>query len=396
MAFCGALEGLRVLDISTMFSAPLAATLLGDFGADVIKIEHPRGDPLRRFGPRQDDVALWWKVVSRNKRAMTLDLKHRDGREVFLRLAERSDVVVENFRPGTLERWNLGFDLLSERNPKLILARLTGFGQTGPMAGQPGFGTLAEAMSGLAHATGAPDGPPTLPPFTVADGAASLATAFAVLTAVQARERTGLGQVIDLAIIEPILTVLGPHVTVFEQLGIEQQRTDNRSANNAPRNVYRTADDHWVAVAAGAQSVAERVLRLVGRSDLVEQPWFATSLGRVAHVEELDEAVATWIGSRRRATVLEVFAEAGAAAAPIYSSGEISGDPQYRALDTFIDVADPELGTIRLQNVMFRLSATPGRIEQAGAPLGAHTDEVLGELGFDLAARDALRDAGAV
>ena len=263
-----ALEGIRVLDISTLFAGPLAATFLADFGADVLKIEHPRGDPARSHGHSKDGIGLWWKMLARNKKAITLYLGSPAGQEIFRELVKDADVVIENFRPGTLERWGLGYEQLSAINPRLVLARVTGFGQVGPYARRPGFGTLAEAMSGFAHMTGQPDGPPTLPPFGLADGIAALATAYAVLVALRARDAIGHGQVIDLAIIEPILTVLGAQPTVYDQLGVIQQRTGNRSSNNAPRNTYRTADDKWLAVSTSAQSVAERVLRLVGRPEL--------------------------------------------------------------------------------------------------------------------------------
>ncbi|MBO0878264.1 MAG: CoA transferase, partial [Pseudonocardia sp.] len=290
----GALDGLRVLDVATLFAGPLAATMLADHGADVIKIEHPRGDPARTHGASRDGVGLWWKMLARNKKAITLYLGSPAGQELFRKMVADADVVIENFRPGTLERWGLGYDMLSEINPGLVLARVTGFGQTGPYASRPGFGTLAEAMSGFAAITGEPDGPPTLPPFGLADGIAALTTAFGVMTALRARERTGRGQVLDMAIIEPILTVLGGQVTTYDQLGELQARTGNRSANNAPRNTYRCADGSWVAVSTSAQSIAERVMRLVGRPDLVDEPWFATGGGRAEHADELDAAVSGW------------------------------------------------------------------------------------------------------
>jgi formyl-CoA transferase len=377
------LDDLRVLDVATLFAGPLAATLLGDFGADVIKIEHPRGDPVRLHGHTKDGVNLWWKMISRNKRAITLYLGHPEGQRIFLDLAAGADVVIENFRPNTLERWGLGYDMLSERNPGIVLARVTGFGQFGPYANRPGFGTLAEAMSGFAHVTGEADGPPTLPPFGLADGIAGLTTAFAVLTALRARERTGRGQVVDLAIIEPILTVLGAQPTVYDQLGIVQERRGNRSANNAPRNTYLTADGKWVAISTSAQSVAERVMRLVGRPELIEEPWFASGATRAEHADELDEAVGEWIRQRTRAEVVEEFERAEAAVAPIYDVVDVLEDPQYQALRSIVTIDDPELGPLRMQNVLFRLSETPGGIDHAGPRLGEHNREVFSEVGVD-------------
>ncbi len=391
-----ALAGLKVLDVSTLFAGPLAATMLGDFGADIIKVEHPRGDPVRSHGASKDGVGLWAKVVNRNKRGITLYLGSPEGQDVFRRLVADADVVIENFRPGTLERWGLGYPELSAVNPRLVLVRVTGFGQIGPYAGRPGFGTLAEAMSGFAAITGEPDGPPTLPPFGLADGIAALAAAFATMTALRARETTGRGQVVDLAIIEPILTLLGPQPTVWDALGQVQERTGNRSANNAPRNTYLTKDGRWVAVSTSAQSIAERVMRLVGRPELTEEPWFASGGERAKHADVLDEAVASWVARHDRDEVVRAFEEAQAAVAPIYDVRDVVADPQFQALGSLVRVPDPELGSVLMQNVLFRLSETPGRITSAGPALGQHTEEVLGEIGIDADQVAELRRQGAV
>jgi len=389
-----ALAGLRVLDVATLFAGPLAATLLGDHGAEVIKVEHPRGDPARTHGASKNGVGLWWKMLSRNKKAITLYLGSARGQELFRSMAADADVVIENFRPGTLERWGLGYDTLSEINPRLVLARITGFGQVGPYAARPGFGTLAEAMSGFAAVTGEPDGPPTLPPFGLADGAAALTAAFGIMTALRAREITGRGQVLDLAIIEPLLTLLGPQVIAYDQLGIVQQRTGNRSGNNAPRNTYRCADGTWVAVSTSAQSIAERVVRLVGRPDFAGQPWFASGRTRAEHADELDAAVGAWIAERPREEVVRAFEEAQAAVAPIYTAADIVADPQYQALGSIVRIDDDELGPIRMQNIPFRLSETPGRIRSTGPRLGEHTEEVLRKYGLDPGEVPGLRAAG--
>lgn len=393
----GPLAGLRVLDLATLFAGPIAATMLGDFGAEVVKVEHPaKPDPSRGHGPAKNGVGLWWKLLGRNKRTITLDLSRPGGRATLLRLAATADVVVENFRPGTLEKWDLGWPELSAVNPRLVLARVTGFGQYGPYAHRPGFGTLAEAMSGFAAITGEPDAPPTLPPFGLADSIAGLATAYAVMTALAARERTGAGQIVDMAIIEPILTVLGPQPTWYDQLGYIQPRTGNRTENNAPRNTYRTSDGTWVAVSTSAQSVAERVMRLVGRPELTEEPWFTTGSGRAAHCEVLDEAVGGWIARHTRTEVLAAFEKAEAAVAPVQDVRDVMADPQYRALGTLTTVEDPELGRLRMQNVLFRLSATPGAVRWAGRPHGADTDAVLTELGLTARELAALRAEGAL
>ncbi|QIQ05255.1 CaiB/BaiF CoA transferase family protein [Streptomyces liangshanensis] len=393
----GPLTGLRVLDLATLFAGPLAATMLGDFGADVVKIEHPtRPDPSRGHGPAKDGVGLWWKLLGRNKRTVTLDLSKPGGRDLLLRMAADADVVIENFRPGTLEKWGLGWEELSAANPRLVLARVTGFGQFGPYSHRPGFGTLAEAMSGFAAITGEPDGPPTLPPFGLADSIAALATAYAVMTALTGRQATGRGQVVDLAIIEPILTVLGPQPLWYDQLGYVQPRTGNRSRNNAPRNTYRTSDGSWLAVSTSAQSIAERVMRLVGRPELAAEPWFATGGGRAEHADVLDDAVGGWIARHTRDEAMAAFEKAEAAIAPVYDVRDVMEDPQYRALDTVTEVPDPELGTVRMQNVLFRLSETPGAIRWTGRPHGADTDEVLAGLGLSAGEIAALRSEGAL
>jgi len=389
------LDGVKVLDVSTLFAGPLAATFLGDFGADVIKVEHPlKPDASRGHGPAKDGVNLWWKTLGRNKRTVTLNLGQADGAAVLLELVRSADVLIENFRPGTLERWGLGPDALLAANPALVIARVTAFGQFGPYSARPGFGSLAEAMSGFAALTGEPDGPPTLPPFGLADGIAALATSYAVMVALRSAEATGRGQVVDMAIIEPILMLLGGQITAFDQLGTVQARTGNRSVNNAPRNVYRTADDEWVAVSTSSQSIAERVMTLVGRPELVDEPWFASGHSRAQHADDLDEAVASWVAARPTAVVLEEFEKAQAAVAPVYDVRGILADPQYAALGTVQTVDDDELGPVKMQNVLFRLSETPGGIRWSGRPHGHDTDEVLDEIGITAEQRAALRERG--
>jgi crotonobetainyl-CoA:carnitine CoA-transferase CaiB-like acyl-CoA transferase len=391
------LAGIRVLEAATLFAAPLTGMLLADFGADVIKVEHPRRpDPARGHGPSKDGVGLWFKALARNKRLVTLDLSRKEGAALFLGMADDADVVLENFRPGTLERWGLGWNELSAANPRLVLARVSGFGQTGPYARRPGFGTLAEAMSGFAALNGEPDGAPLLPPLALADGVAGLATAFAILAALRAREATGRGQVVDASLVEPLLTLLGPQVTAYELLGHLQPRTGNRSSHNAPRNVYRTGDGSWVAVSASATSIAERVLRLVGRPDLAQREWFATGSGRAAHVDEIDAAVAAWIAERPRDEVLQAFEAAEAAIAPIYDARDIASDPQLNAVGALPAINDPELGPIRMTGLVARLSETPGAIEWAARPHGADTEAVLAELGVGGEELDGLRAEGVV
>ncbi|WP_269429877.1 CaiB/BaiF CoA transferase family protein [Microbacterium oxydans] len=391
------LQGVRVLDVSTLFAGPLAATFLGDFGADVIKVEHPtRPDASRGHGPEKNGVNLWWKTLGRNKRTVTVDLSDPDGAEVLLRLVADADVMIENFRPGTLERWGLSPERLHAANPRLVLARVTAFGQFGPYSARPGFGSLAEAMSGFAALTGDPDGPPTLPPFGLADGVAALATAYAVMAALRSAERDGRGQIVDMAIIEPILMLLGGQITAWDQLGVVQPRTGNRSVNNAPRNVYRSRDGVWLAVSTSSQSIAERVMTVVGRAELIDEPWFRSGHERALHADELDDAVQSWIGAHDAEEVVSVFESASAAIAPVYDVRGVVEDPQYRALGTVVRVDDDELGDVAMQNVLFRLSRTPGEIRWAGRRHGADTDEVLREHGFSDADITDLHARGAV
>ncbi|HEY1624481.1 MAG TPA: CoA transferase [Streptosporangiaceae bacterium] len=413
------LAGVRVIDASTIIAGPLCCQILGDFGADVIKVEHPvSGDGMRGHGTQKDGVPLWWKEISRNKRTIGLNLGVPSGAEVFARLAATADVVVENFRPGTLERWGLAPDRLREANPGLILVRLTGFGQHGPYAGRAGFGTLAEAMSGFAHLTGAADGPPTLPAFGLADTICGIAACAATLTALYHRDARrdgqrdagrdvsrdagrdvsgGGGQDIDISILEPMLLAVGPGPTIYQQTGVAEKRHGNTSTNNAPRNAYQTSDGQWVAVSASAQSVAERVLRLVGHPELTEEPWFGSGRGRAQHADLIDKLVGDWIAARSRAEVLTAFEQAGAAIAPVYSAPDIVADPHVRHTRMLTEVDDPDLGPLLMHNVLWRMSATPGAIRHTGRGLGADTDDVLAtDLGYDQAQIAALRACGVI
>jgi len=393
----GPLAGVTVLDLATLFAGPLAATVLGDYGAEVVKVEHPaKGDPARTHGPAKDGHGLWWKMLGRNKKAVTCDLGSSEGAGLIRGLAADADVLIENFRPGTLERWGLAPASLHEVNPRLVIARVTGFGQSGPYSRRPGFGTLAESMSGFAAVTGEPDGPPTLPPFGLADGVAALACVGAVLMALRHAESTGRGQVIDLAIIEPLVTLLGPQPQAYDQLGIVQGRTGNRSVNNAPRNTYLTRDGSWLAVSTSAQSIAERVMRLVGHPEVIDEPWFATGAGRARHADLLDEHVGDWIARRDADEVVRAFAQAQAAVAPVHDIRDVFTDPQYRALDTITTVEDPDLGPLRMQNVLFRLSETPGSIRSTGAAKGTHNTEVYGRLGLSPQRLAELQEKGVI
>jgi crotonobetainyl-CoA:carnitine CoA-transferase CaiB-like acyl-CoA transferase len=378
----GPLAGLKVIDCATVFAGPLSAMVLGDFGADVIKIEHPDGDALRKMGAAKDGHGLWWKVTGRNKRAIVLDLHDPDGKEVFKALVKDADVLVENFRTGTLERWGLGWETLSEINPRLVMLRVTGFGQTGPYKHRAGFGTIAEAFSGFAHVTGEASGPPTLPPFGLADGVAAYHGVFAIMFAIYERDvqGSGKGQYIDLSLYEPLFSLLGAQASTYDQTGVIQNRTGNRSVNNAPRNAYKTKDGRWVALSAAAPSITRRVMELTGGKEVASDPRFATNMGRVKHVEEVDGIVGGWIARHTLAEVLDAFDKAEAAIGPVYDVAQILDDPQYKARDSVTTIADKDLGPLRMQNVFPRLSRTPGRIKHGGPRIGEHSQDVLQEM----------------
>ena len=375
------LEGIRVLDCATIIAAPFAAMLLADYGADVIKVEHPRGDGLRLSGAQKNGVGLNYSYYGRNKRNIVIDFGTEDGQALLRDLARKSDVLIENFRPGVMEKWGLGWDELHQVNPRLVMLRMTGFGQFGPYAKRPGFGTLAESMSGFAHINGYSDGPPTLPPFGLADGIAGISSAYAVMLALYNRDvNGGLGQMIDVAIIEPILHVMGAQATILDQLGKIQGRTGNTTTNNAPRNVYKTKEGRWAAISTSAQAIAERVVTLVGHPELIDEPWFKSGPERARHCELLDKIVGEWIAARSLDEVLNAFEEAGAAVAPIYDISQVVADPQYQALNSITTVDDATLGPIKMQNLMFRMSQTPGKVRHPGPRLGEHTDDVLREI----------------
>jgi formyl-CoA transferase len=364
----GPLAGLRVLDLASLYAGPLIATTLGDFGADVIKVEHPRGDDARRWGLSKDGVPLWWKVVSRNKRLVRLDLHDERDRNVVLALSAEADVVIENFRPGRLESWGLGYDDLSAANPGLVMVRVTGFGQTGPLSQEPGFGTLAEAFSGFAFVTGDASGPPTLPSFGLADGVAAMAGTYATMMALYWRDAGGgdRGQVIDLSLFEPLFNILGPQVIEYEQAGVVQQRHGNRSPRTAPRNTYRSADGHWVALSAGTQQIANRVFAAIGMPELKDDPRFSSAGARLEHADEVDALVAEWIARQPLDVVLETFRAEQAPIAPVLSSAQIYEDPHFLSRESIVGVPDDDLGRVTMQNVVPRLSMTPGRIRHTG------------------------------
>ena len=369
-----ALDGLRVIDMATVFAGPGAARHLADFGADVVKVESPAGDGVRRMGwfPPEGGDSYTWKLLGRNKRTIVLDLKSDAGRDALLDLAETADVLVENFRPGTIERLGLGPDVLLARNPRLVVLRVTGFGQDGPYAGKPGFATIAEAMSGFAAINGEPDGAPLLPPIALTDEVAALAGAFATMVALHERDRSGAGQVVDVNLLESMLQMMSALPSAAAHLDYEQPRLGSGIPYTVPRGTYQCGDGKWIAISTSTESVAHRVLKLLGHGD---DPRFATSELRAGHREELDQIVAGWVGARSSADVLAAFDAVEAAIAPVYSMHDLLADPHVLARKMFVEVDG-----VVMQGPVARLLRTPGKVQWVGRALGADTDEVLGEL----------------
>ena len=393
----GALHGVKVIELATMLAAPLAGMMLADHGAEVIKVEQPgRGDQLRSWGYTRDEQPLLWKMLSRNKRLVTLDLHDGEAQEILLELVSTSDVLIENFRPGTLDRWGLTLERLHRANPALVVLRVSGYGQTGPHSARAGFGTLAEAYSGFAFINGWPDRPPSLPPFGLADAIAGMAAAFGVSAAVHSARRTGLGQEVDVALYEPLLTALGSIVIDYDQAGVVQQRSGNRAPFSSPRNAYRTADDGWIAISGSTQSTAARLFEAIGRPELITDPRFATNQDRLRNAAELDEVIGAWMAERDEAAALKILEAASVTAGPVYSIDELTRDEHILARGSLTTVDDDKLGPVLMQTPVPRMTGTPARIKHLGGDLGADNAEVFGELGIDPDRQDALRTRGVI
>jgi crotonobetainyl-CoA:carnitine CoA-transferase CaiB-like acyl-CoA transferase len=376
------LSGTKVVDISNFLAAPMASMFLADFGADVIKVERPQaGDEVRRWGEVKDGVGLYYKAVNRGKRSVTADLRTPFGVEVVKRLVRDADILVENYRPGTLEKWNLGPDVLLEVNPALIIVRVTGFGQTGPNRRRPGFGTIAEAYSGYVYISGEPKGPPLLPGFGLADSTTGLMAAYLASVALHEKRRSGKGQVIDLALYETLLTLLGPQVVNYDQLGLIQERAGSRLPFTAPRNIYRTRDGKFISVGGSAQSIFERLCVALEIPDLPQDERFRDNRARLANVDALDDALQQAISRFDRDELMRRFIELEAAISPVNNVEDVLNDPHVVERGNIVSVDDEELGApLRMQNVVGKLSRTPGQIRHTGPALGAHNREVLVDL----------------
>ena len=389
------LDGVRVLDLSRVVAGNMVSLLLADFGAEVIKIETPEGDALRDW--LVGGVAANWKVYARNKKSVCLNLRKPEAKDLLLRLVDGAHVFIENFRPGTLEKMGLGPEMLLARNPKLVIVRVTGWGQTGPYKHKPGFGTLAEGMSGFAALNGFADREPVLPPNQLADCTAGTYGAFAVMTALRNVEVSGgQGQVIDLSLLEPLFTFMGPQAASYKASGQLRQRTGSRSTTAAPRNVYRTKDDKWVSMSASTQAMTERLFRVIGRADLLDNPRYKTNAERVKHAAELDAIVGDFIGRMTQAENLAFFDKHEVTVGPVYDIAQFVQDPHVIAREIVAEYPDDDMGAIPMHGVVPKMSGTPGAIRAPAPKLGEHNHEILGKLGLSTEELKALAAADVI
>ena len=394
----GPLAGLKVLDIATIIAAPFAASLLADFGAEVTKFEMPgQGDGLRNFPPFRDDKPLWWKVTNRGKRYGTLDLRRPEGLEIMKKMIAEHDVLVENFRPGTLAKWGLDRDTLWAINPKLVILRVSAFGQTGPKASQGGFARIFEAMGGLTYITGMPDSAPVHPGYPIADAFGGVFGAFSILAALFGILKNGTeGEEIDLALTEATFRLLENLAIEYDQLGQVRERDGNNNQYTAPANVFRTSDGRYVTVTGSTDNMYRANMRAIGRADLIDDPRFTGNRNRLKHRDELDAIFADYMSSHTLDETLADFQREGGAIGPIYSAEQIFNDPQVQARDVVTAVKDDDFGTVRMQNVVPRLTRNPGQIRWSAKDLGADTDAILTDLGFDVAQIATLRENGII
>jgi crotonobetainyl-CoA:carnitine CoA-transferase CaiB-like acyl-CoA transferase len=390
------LDGVRVIDMSRLVSGNMVSLQLADFGAEVLKIEDPkRGDPLRAW--QTNGVSVHWKVYSRNKKSVALSLREPRGRELFLDLISTSQVLIENFRPGTLEAMGLGPEILHRRNPGLVIVRVSGWGQDGAYRDRPGFGTLVESMSGYAARTGFPDREPALPPTALADMVAGLYGAMSVLVALRHREvGGGAGQIIDLPLLDPLFSFIATEAAIYRLTGTVRERTGSRSETTSPRNVFRTKDGRYIGISASIQAMAERLFRAIGREDVIADPRFRTNSDRVRNAEACEAPIVAFIGARTLAENMEIFERAEVTAAPVYDIDQFMADPHVIAREILVDLPDDELGRLPMHNVIPRLSDTPGRLRRPAPALGEHTAEILGLLGLARAEIDDLAREGII
>ena len=394
----GPLSGIRVVELGTLIAAPFAARLFAEFGADVIKIEQPgSGDPLRRWRKLHQGTSLWWYLQSRNKKSIAIDLKSPDGREVALRLAAQADVVIENFKPGSLEKLGLGWDVLSKLNPDLTLVRISGYGQTGPYRDRSGFGAIGEAMGGLRFTTGDPDSPPARVGISIGDSLASLHGVIgALMSLLRVKTGQGRGQVVDVSLYESVFNLMESLVPEYDLMGHVRTRTGGALPGISPSNTYPSSDGRHVVVAGNSDAIFKRLMQVVGRSDLADEPALASNDGRVRSNDMLDAVIATWTSARTMDEILARLDAADVPAGRIYSVADIVEDPHYAAREMILPTELPGDVTVKMPGITPKLSETPGEVRWSGPTLGQHTDEVLTGLGLQAGDIAQLRRSGAV
>jgi len=394
----GSLADLRVLELGTLIAGPFCGQLLGDMGAEVIKIEAPgQGDPMRHWGPqKRGEPSVWWPVIGRNKKAVTLDLRQVDGQRIFKELARKADVIIENFRPGTLEKWNCGWPQLSEVNPRLILARVSGYGQSGPYSQRAGYGGIGEAMGGLRYIVGEPDRPPSRVGISIGDSLAGVHACMGTLAALHHRERTGVGQVVDAAIYESVLNMMESLVTEYDQLGYVRERSGPILPRIAPSNVYPTRDG-IVMIGANQDTVFTRLVSAMNAPELASDPRYRDHQARGAHQQELDEVIARWTATQETRDLLALLERHGVPSGLIYRTSDMLEDPHFAARETIVSTTHPQFGNLRMQNVAPRLSASPSSIRTPAPEIGQHNSEIYeGLLGLDAATLADFRVRGVI
>jgi formyl-CoA transferase len=393
----GPLAGIRVLELGSLIAGPFCAKTLGDFGAEVIKLEPPgQGDALRTWRRMRNGTSLWWHVQSRNKKSVTCDLRRPEGQEIVRRLARRAHIMIENFRPGALERWNLGWEALAAENPALILVRISGYGQTGPYRERPGFAAIAEALGGMRYVTGFPDRPPARPNLSLGDTIAALHGVIGALLALHAVQKGGRGQVIDVALYESVFNCMESLLPEYDAQGYIRERSGSALPGIAPSNLYPCADGAYVLIAGNADSLFRRLMTAIGREDLRDDPALARNDGRAAEMARIDQAIGAWTAQRTQAEVLAAMEAAEVPAGRIYSAADIAADPHYAARGMIEKIVACDAEPLKVPGIVPKLSATPGAIRTPAPPLGGHTDEVLRELGYGDAEISRLRDGNVI
>ena len=375
----GALSDLRVLEMGQLLAGPFCGQLLGDFGAEIIKVEPPEvGDPMRQWGrEKPHGKSLWWPVIARNKKSITLNLRQEEGQEIIRNLVKSTDILIENFRPGTLERWNIGYDVLSKINPQLVMVRVSGYGQTGPYSSRAGFGAIGEAMGGLRYVTGDPSTPPSRMGISIGDQLAAMHACMGALMAIHARKRTGKGQVVDSAIYESVLNMMESLVTEHDVAGYTRERTGAIIPNVAPSNIFETKDNKMILIGANQDRVFSRLCHVMSRPELALDDRYKSHTGRGRHQLELDKLINEWTKTKNLSEVEQLCNENGIPAGLIYTAKDMINDQHFKARNAIIDIDHPDFGTIKMQNVSPKLSETPGEVSKVGPNLGEHNDYVF-------------------